>query len=559
MVNVKDVQLGTTTRKSFAKINEVMKMPNLIEVQKSSYRWFLEEGLKEVFKDIGEISDYTGNLVLDFVDFSIDDEPKYSIAQCKARDTTYARPLKVRARLVNKETGEIKENTIFMGDLPWMTDAGTFVINGAERCIVSQLVRSPGVYYNMDHDKTGKELFTNTVIPNRGAWLEYETDANDLFYVRIDKNRKIYITTFLRALGLGTDSEIVDFFGEDEKILATIDKDTTKNTEEALLEVYKKLRPGEPPTLETAQAHLDGLFFDAHRYDLSRVGRYKYNKKLSLSDRLKDRVLTQPIISPQGEFLADAGEKISEERAVEIENAGVMVAFVDADGKEVKIVSNGMVDIYKYVDFDCKELGIHEMVSYRVLSEILEKCGDDVDALKEEIERRADDLVPKHITTDDIFASVSYLINLANGVGTTDDIDHLGNRRIRAVGELLQNQFRIGFTRMERVIRERMTLQAQDDDGAITPQALINIRPVVAAIKEFFGSSPLSQFMDQNNPLAELTHKRRLSALGPGGLSRDRAGFEVRDVHYTHYGRMCPIETPEGPNIGLYRSSIPQG
>ena len=554
MVNVKDVQLGTTTRKSFAKINEVMKMPNLIEVQKSSYRWFLEEGLKEVFKDIGEISDYTGNLVLDFVDFSIDDEPKYSIAQCKARDTTYARPLKVRARLVNKETGEIKENTIFMGDLPWMTDAGTFVINGAERCIVSQLVRSPGVYYNMDHDKTGKELFTNTVIPNRGAWLEYETDANDLFYVRIDKNRKIYITTFLRALGLGTDSEIVDFFGEDEKILATIDKDTTKNTEEALLEVYKKLRPGEPPTLETAQAHLDGLFFDAHRYDLSRVGRYKYNKKLSLSDRLKDRVLTQPIISPQGEFLADAGEKISEERAVEIENAGVMVAFVDADGKEVKIVSNGMVDIYKYVDFDCKELGIHEMVSYRVLSEILEKCGDDVDALKEEIERRADDLVPKHITTDDIFASVSYLINLANGVGTTDDIDHLGNRRIRAVGELLQNQFRIGFTRMERVIRERMTLQAQDDDGAITPQALINIRPVVAAIKEFFGSSPLSQFMDQNNPLAELTHKRRLSALGPGGLSRDRAGFEVRDVHYTHYGRMCPIETPEGPNIGLINS-----
>ena len=551
MVNVKDVQLGTTTRKSFAKINEVMKMPNLIEVQKSSYRWFLEEGLKEVFKDIGEISDYTGNLVLDFVDFSIDDEPKYSIAQCKARDTTYARPLKVRARLVNKETGEIKENTIFMGDLPWMTDAGTFVINGAERCIVSQLVRSPGVYYNMDHDKTGKELFTNTVIPNRGAWLEYETDANDLFYVRIDKNRKIYITTFLRALGLGTDSEIVDFFGEDEKILATIDKDTTKNTEEALLEVYKKLRPGEPPTLETAQAHLDGLFFDAHRYDLSRVGRYKYNKKLSLSDRLKDRVLTQPIISPQGEFLADAGEKISEERAVEIENAGVMVAFVDADGKEVKIVSNGMVDIYKYVDFDCKELGIHEMVSYRVLSEILEKCGDDVDALKEEIERRADDLVPKHITTDDIFASVSYLINLANGVGATDDIDHLGNRRIRAVGELLQNQFRIGFTRMERVIRERMTLQAQDDDGAITPQALINIRPVVAAIKEFFGSSPLSQFMDQNNPLAELTHKRRLSALGPGGLSRDRASFEVRDVHYSHYGRMCPIETPEGPNIGL--------
>lgn len=551
MVNVKDTQLGTTTRKNFAKINEVMQMPNLIEVQKSSYQWFLDEGLKEVFKDIGSITDYSGNLVLDFIDFSMDDEPKYSIAQCKARDVTYAKPLKVRARLMNKETGEVKENTVFMGDFPWMTDAGTFVINGAERCIVSQLVRSPGVYYNMDHDKTGKELFTNTVIPNRGAWLEYETDANDLFYVRIDKNRKIYITTFLRALGLGSDAEILEFFGEDERLIATIEKDATKNTEEALLEVYKKLRPGEPPTLETAQAHLDGLFFDAHRYDLSRVGRYKYNKKLAISDRLTNQVLSQPVISPQGEFLADAGEKISKEKALEIENAGVMFAFVDVEGKEVKIVSNGMVDISKYVDFDCKPLGINEKVSYRVLSEILEKCGDDEKALKEEIEFRCDDLIPKHIIVDDIFASVSYLNNLANGIGTTDDIDHLGNRRIRAVGELLQNQFRIGFTRMERVIRERMTLQIQDDEESITPQALINIRPVVAAIKEFFGSSPLSQFMDQNNPLAELTHKRRLSALGPGGLSRDRAGFEVRDVHYTHYGRMCPIETPEGPNIGL--------
>ena len=551
MVNVKDVQLGTTTRKNFAKINEVMQMPNLIEVQKSSYQWFLDEGLKQVFKDIGSITDYTGNLVLDFIDFSIDDEPKYSIAQCKARDVTYAKPLKVRARLVNKETGEVKENTIFMGDFPWMTDAGTFVINGAERCIVSQLVRSPGVYYNMDHDKTGKELFTNTVIPNRGAWLEYETDANDLFYVRIDKNRKIFITTFLRALGLGTDSEIVEFFGDDERITATIEKDATKNTEEALLEVYKKLRPGEPPTLETAQAHLDGLFFDAHRYDLSRVGRYKYNKKLAISDRLTNQVLSQPVISPQGEFLADAGEKITAEKALEIENAGVMFAYINVDGKEVKIVSNGMVDINAYVNFDCKPYGINEKVSYRVLSEILEKCGDDEKALKEEIELRCDDLIPKHIIIDDIFATVSYLLNLANGVGSLDDIDHLGNRRIRAVGELLQNQFRIGFTRMERVIRERMTLQAQDDEEAITPQALINIRPVVAAIKEFFGSSPLSQFMDQNNPLAELTHKRRLSALGPGGLSRDRAGFEVRDVHYTHYGRMCPIETPEGPNIGL--------
>ncbi len=532
-----------------------MKMPNLIEVQKQSYQWFLDKGLEEVFRDIGSITDYTGNLVLDFIDYSMDDEPKYTIAECKARDASYSKPLKVRARLQNKETGEVKENTIFMGDFPLMTDAGTFVINGAERCIVSQLVRSPGVYYNMEHDKTGKELFTNTVIPNRGAWLEYETDVNDLFHVRIDKNRKIYITTFLRALGLGTDDEIRDFFGEDERIEATIEKDTTKNQEEALLEVYKKLRPGEPPTLETAQAHLDGLFFDAHRYDLSRVGRYKYNKKLGMFDRLQGQVLSQPIISPQGEFLADEGEKIDAKKAMEIEDAGVMFAFVRLEnGKEAKIVSNGMVDIKKFVslsDEELEELGMNEKVSYRVLSEILDKCGDDVDALKEEIAIKHDDLIPNHIIVDDIFATVSYLLNLAVGVGSTDDIDHLGNRRIRAVGELLQNQFRIGFTRMERVIRERMTLQAQDDSDSITPQALINIRPVVAAIKEFFGSSPLSQFMDQNNPLAELTHKRRLSALGPGGLSRDRAGFEVRDVHYTHYGRMCPIETPEGPNIGL--------
>ena len=551
MLNVKDVQLGTTTRKSFAKINEVMQMPNLIEVQKKSYQWFLDEGLEEVFRDIGSITDYTGNLVLDFIDYTMDEDPKYTIAQCKARDVTYAKPLKVRARLQNKETGEVKENIIFMGDFPLMTDAGTFVINGAERCIVSQLVRSPGVYYHMDHDKTGKELYTNTVIPNRGAWLEYETDANDLFYVRIDKNRKIFITTFLRALGLGLDHEIIDYFGEDERLVATIEKDTTKNQEEALLEVYKRLRPGEPPTLETAQAHLDGLFFDPHRYDLSRVGRYKYNKKLGMADRLNGQILAEPVISPQGEFLADAGEKIDKIKAMEIEDAGVMFAFVDVDGNKVKVVSNGMVDIKKYVDFDCTPLGIREKVSYAVLAEILEKCGDDEEALKEEIRIKQNDLVPKHITTDDIFATVSYLCNLACGVGTTDDIDHLGNRRIRAVGELLQNQFRIGFTRMERVIRERMTLQAQDDEDAITPQALINIRPVVAAIREFFGSSPLSQFLDQNNPLAELTNKRRLSALGPGGLSRDRAGFEVRDVHYTHYGRMCPIETPEGPNIGL--------
>ena len=552
MVNVKDVQLGTTTRKSFAKINEVMQMPNLIEVQKKSYQWFLDEGLKEVFRDIGSITDNSEKLVLDFIDYSMDDEPKYSIAECKARDTTYSKALKVQARLRNTETGEVKDSVIYCGDLPLMTDSGTFVINGAERCIVSQLVRSPGVYYNMDHDKTGKELFTNTVIPNRGAWLEYETDANDLFYVRIDKNRKIYITTFLRSLGLGSDEQLREYFGEDERLEATIEKDVTKNEEEALLEVYKKLRPGEPPTVDTARAHLDGLFFDSRRYDLSRVGRYKYNKKLGLVERITDQILAEPVISPMGEFLADADEKITYEKAVEIENAGVMSVFVKLEsGKVVKVISNGMVDIDKYVTIDKKALAINEKVSYRVLSEIMEKVGDDQEALEAEIKIRHDDLIPNHIIIDDIFATVSYLLNLANGVGKVDDIDHLGNRRIRAVGELLQNQFRIGFTRMERVIRERMNVQSQDDSDAITPQAIINTRPVNAAIREFFGSSPLSQFMDQNNPLAELTHKRRLSALGPGGLSRDRAGFEVRDVHYTHYGRMCPIETPEGPNIGL--------
>ena len=547
MLNVKDVQLGTTTRKSFAKINEVMQMPNLIEVQKKSYQWFLDEGLEEVFRDIGSITDYTGNLVLDFIDYTMDEDPKYTIAQCKARDVTYAKPLKVRARLQNKETGEVKENIIFMGDFPLMTDAGTFVINGAERCIVSQLVRSPGVYYHMDHDKTGKELYTNTVIPNRGAWLEYETDANDLFYVRIDKNRKIFITTFLRALGLGLDHEIIDYFGEDERLVATIEKDTTKNQEEALLEVYKRLRPGEPPTLETAQAHLDGLFFDPHRYDLSRVGRYKYNKKLGMADRLNGQILAEPVISPQGEFLADAGEKIDKIKAMEIEDAGVMFAFVDVDGNKVKVVSNGMVDIKKYVDFDCTPLGIREKVSYAVLAEILEKCGDDEEALKEEIRIKQDDLVPKHITTDDIFATVSYLCNLACGVGTTDDIDHLGNRRIRAVGELLQNQFRIGFTRMERVIRERMTLQAQDDEDAITPQALINIRPVVAAIREFFGSSPLSQFMDQNNPLAELTHKRRLSALGPAVCPVTAPGLRCEMYTIPITAECAPLRLPKDP------------
>ena len=554
MVKVNPVQLGNNTRMSFSRINEVMEMPNLIEVQKNSYKWFLDVGLKEVFRDISEITDYTGNLVLEFVDYKMDDKPKYTVQECKERDATYAAPMRVRARLLNKETGEIKENEVYMGDFPLMTDSGTFVINGAERVIVSQLVRSPGVYYGMSHDKTGKKLFTSTVIPNRGAWLEYESDQNDLFYVRIDKNRKIYITTFIRALGLSSNEEILNFFGNDERIMETLEKDPTKNAEEALLEVYKKLRPGEPPTLETAQAHLDGLFFDAHRYDLSRVGRYKYNKKLAISGRLAGNKLAMPIANPlTGEVMAEAGEFISREKAYEIEQAGVCEAILDVDGNEVKVISNGMVDIADYVSFSeeqLEEIGINEKVNFGVLTEVLEACGDDEETLLAELRARCDDLIPKHITRDDIFASINYLNCLASDVGTIDDIDHLGNRRIRSVGELLQNQFRIGFTRMERVVRERMTLQAQESDKA-TPQALINIRPVVAAIKEFFGSSPLSQFMDQTNPLAELTHKRRLSALGPGGLSRDRAGFEVRDVHYSHYGRMCPIETPEGPNIGL--------
>ncbi len=556
MVNVKPTNLGNTTRMNFAKINEVMEMPNLIEVQKNSYQWFLDVGLKEVFRDISEITDYTGNLVLEFIDYKMDDHPKYTVKECKERDATYAAPLRVTARLYNKETGEVKESDVYMGDFPLMTESGTFVINGAERAIVSQLVRSPGVYFDMTHDKTGKELYTSTVIPNRGAWLEYESDQNDIFYVRIDKNRKLYITTFIRALGLGTNQEILDFFGADERIMATLERDTTKNAEEALLEVYKKLRPGEPPTLETAQAHLDGLFFDAHRYDLSRVGRYKYNKKLAISQRLVGNKLAQPIINEAtGELLADAGEIITAEKAYEIEQAGVMQAFVDVDGKEIKVVSNGMVDALPYLkglkitEDELEEIAINEKVRYSILMEVLATSKKKKDVL-EALAVRCDDLIPKHIIIDDIFASINYMNCLAANIGTIDDIDHLGNRRIRSVGELLQNQFRIGFTRMERVVRERMSLQAQEPEKA-TPQALINIRPVVAAVKEFFGSSPLSQFMDQTNPLAELTHKRRLSALGPGGLSRDRAGFEVRDVHYSHYGRMCPIETPEGPNIGL--------
>ncbi len=555
MVNVKPVKLGRNTRMSFSKINEVMQMPNLIEVQKNSYKWFLETGLKEVFRDIDAITDYTGNLELTFVDYRMDDKPKYTVKECKERDATYAAPLRVTARLLNKETGEVKENEVYMGDFPLMTDSGTFVINGAERVIISQLVRSPSVYYGMTHDKTGKELYTTTVIPNRGAWLEYETDQNDLFYVRIDKNRKIYITTFIRALGLSSNDEIREFFGYDERIEATLEKDTTVNTEQALIEVYKKLRPGEPPALETAQAHLNGLFFDAHRYDLSRVGRYKYNKKLAISQRIAGHTVKETVVSKlTGEIMAVEGDVISEELAYRIEQEGVDTVILDIEGKEVKVYSNGMVDALEYVPMftadELEAIGINEKVCFKVLMEVLDKCGDDKDALCEEMALRADELIPNHITVEDIFATINYLNGLASGVGVTDDIDHLGNRRIRSVGELLQNQFRIGFARMERVVKERMTLQGQEPDK-VTPAALINIRPVMAAIKEFFGSSPLSQFMDQTNPLAELTHKRRLSALGPGGLSRDRAGFEVRDVHYSHYGRMCPIETPEGPNIGL--------
>ena len=557
MLNVKPVKKGTTTRMSFGKIEEVMEMPNLIEVQKNSYKWFLDTGLKEVFRDIAEITDYTGNWVLTFIDYRIDEKTKHTVQECKERDATYAAPMRVTVRLLNKETGAIKESEVFMGEFPIMTDSGTFVINGAERVIVSQLVRSPGVYFDMTHDKTGIELFSSTINPNRGAWLEYETDINDVYYVRIDKNRKIFITTFIRALGLGTDDEIREFFGNDERIEATIERDETKNQGEALMEVFKRLRPGEPVTLESAQQLLDNLFFDPRRYDISRVGRYKYNKKLAIAARLAGCKLAEPVIAPlTGEILAEAGEVVTKAKAKEIERAGVMVAVADVEGKKVKIISNGMVDPMDYVPEgvtkeELLEAGINEKVRFQIITEIVDECGDDKEALLEQLRLRHDDLIPNHIIIDDIFSSINYINCLANKIGTTDDIDHLGNRRIRCVGELLQNQFRIGLSRMERVVRERMTLQAQEKEENITPQALINIRPVMMAIKEFFGSSPLSQFMDQINPLAELTHKRRLSALGPGGLSRDRAGFEVRDVHYSHYGRMCPIETPEGPNIGL--------
>ena len=551
MMKVKPVKLGKTERMSFSRIDEVIEMPNLIEVQKNSYQWFLDEGLKEVFKDISAIGDYTGNLVLDFIDYRLDKQPKYTIKECKERDVTYAAPLRVTARLLNKETGEIKQQEVFMGDFPLMTDSGTFIINGAERVIVSQLVRSPGVFFGESYDKTGKKLFTATMNPNRGAWLEYETDSNDVFYVRIDKNRKLPVTTLVRALGLGTDAQILDYFGEDERILATLEKDVTKNEAEGLIECYKKLRPGEPPTVESAQNQIDMLFFDPRRYDLSKFGRYKMNRKLSLARRIEYFTAAENVIAPlTGEILIAAGEQITREKALEADKAGVSVVWLDVEGKKVKVVTNGCVDAQPFFSFDVTECGINERCNFAQLRQILDETDGDVEKQKQLLEERHDQLICRTVTVDDIFSSINYLNGLDHGVGVTDDIDHLGNRRIRSVGELLQNQFRIGFSRMERVIRERMTLQSQDQ-SVITPQALINIRPVVAAIKEFFGSSPLSQFMDQNNPLAELTHKRRLSALGPGGLSRDRAGFEVRDVHYSHYGRMCPIETPEGPNIGL--------
>ena len=554
-VKVKPVLLGNNVRMSFSKNNEVIDVPNLIKVQKDSYRWFLEEGLKEVFKEVSSITDYTGNLVLNFIDYKLDDEPKYSVMECKEKDTTYAAPLRVRAQLLNKETGEIKESEVFMGDFPIMTETGTFIINGAERVIVSQLVRSPGVYFDVTLDKTGKKLFNATIIPNRGARLEYETDQNEIIYIKIDKNRKIPITTFIRALGVENNESIKELLGEDTRLLVTLDKDTSHNIEEALLEVYKRLRPGEPFTVEGAQSHLSSLFFDARRYDLSKVGRYKYNKKLALANRIAGKTLARPVADPMtGEIIAEAGELLSRERAYELQSKGVSEVYLDVmdhegNRSEIKVISNGMVDIENFIDFDISDLKINEKVSFKVLKEILENNSSQ-EEIKQAIIDNIDNLIPKHITLEDIFASVNYLLGLPHGIGSIDDIDHLGNRRVRSVGELLQNQFRIGFARMERVIRERMTLQAQDMD-VLTPQSLINIRPVVAAIKEFFGSSPLSQFMDQTNPLSELTHKRRLSALGPGGLSRDRAGFEVRDVHYSHYGRMCPIETPEGPNIGL--------
>ena len=549
---IRPIPTGKSMRMSYQRQKEVLEMPNLIEVQKDSYDWFLKSGLKEVFDDISPISDYGGRLSLEFVDFTLcEDDVKYSIEECKQRDATYAAPLKVKVRLYNKEKDEITEHEIFMGDLPLMTATGTFVINGAERVIVSQLVRSPGIYYGIAHDKLGKRLFSCTVIPNRGAWLEYETDSNDVFYVRVDRTRKVPITVLIRALGVSSNAEIVELFGEEPKILASFTKDTSTNYQEGLLELYKKIRPGEPLAVENAESLIMSMFFDPRRYDLAKVGRYKFNKKLALRSRIRNQILAEDVVDPStGEILAEKGTTVTLDLADKIQNAAVPYVWIQAEERNVKVLSNLMVDLKAWVDVDEEELGINEKVYYPVLEKILEE-NTDIEEIKQAIKRDIHDLIPKHITKEDIFASINYNMHLEYGAGNADDIDHLGNRRIRAVGELLQNQYRIGLSRMERVVRERMT--TQDIDG-ISPQSLINIKPVTAAIKEFFGSSQLSQFMDQNNPLGELTHKRRLSALGPGGLSRDRAGFEVRDVHYSHYGRMCPIETPEGPNIGLINS-----
>ncbi|MBM6854370.1 DNA-directed RNA polymerase subunit beta [Mediterraneibacter glycyrrhizinilyticus] len=552
---IRPIKTGKSFRMSYSRQKEVLEMPNLIEVQKDSYQWFLDEGLKEVFDDISPIADYSGHLSLEFVDFTLcEDDVKYTIDECKERDATYAAPLKVRVRLYNKENDEINEHEIFMGDLPLMTKTGTFVINGAERVIVSQLVRSPGIYYGIAHDKLGKKLYSATVIPNRGAWLEYETDSNDVFYVRVDRTRKVPITVLIRALGIGTNAEIVELFGEEPKILASFGKDTAENYQEGLLELYKKIRPGEPLAVDSAESLITSMFFDPRRYDLAKVGRYKFNKKLMLKNRVKGRVLAEDVVSPiTGEIVAEKGTKITREIADAIQNSAAPYLWVEGEdeSRNIKVLSNMMVDLQAVVDIDPKEVGVKEQVYYPVLAGIIEEAAGDIDEMKRMIKRDIHDLIPKHITKEDILASINYNMHLEYGMGNDDDIDHLGNRRIRAVGELLQNQYRIGLSRLERVVRERMT--TQDQDG-ISPQSLINIKPVTAAVKEFFGSSQLSQFMDQNNPLGELTHKRRLSALGPGGLSRDRAGFEVRDVHYSHYGRMCPIETPEGPNIGLINS-----
>ena len=552
---IRPIKTGKSFRMSYSRQQEVLEMPNLIEVQKDSYQWFLDKGLKEVFDDISPIADYNGHLSLEFVDFTLcEEDAKYTIDECKERDATYAAPLKVRVRLYNKETDEINEHEIFMGDLPLMTKTGTFVINGAERVIVSQLVRSPGIYYGIAHDKFGKKLYSATVIPNRGAWLEYETDSNDVFYVRVDRTRKVPITVLIRALGVGTNAEIIELFGEEPKLLASFGKDTSENYQEGLLELYKKIRPGEPLAVDSAESLITSMFFDPRRYDLAKVGRYKFNKKLLLKNRVSGQILAEDAVSAiTGEVVAEKGTKITREIADMIQNAAVPYIWVEGEetSRNIKVLSNMMVDLQAVVDIDPAEVGVTEQVYYPVLAGIIEESAGDVDEMKRLIKRDLHDLIPKHITKEDIFASINYNMHLEYGMGNDDDIDHLGNRRIRAVGELLQNQYRIGLSRLERVVRERMT--TQDQDG-ISPQSLINIKPVTAAVKEFFGSSQLSQFMDQNNPLGELTHKRRLSALGPGGLSRDRAGFEVRDVHYSHYGRMCPIETPEGPNIGLINS-----